>query len=236
MTHPDCTRYFMTIREAVGLVLLAGLALRGASSASSTWASRCGSLELARNLITMAGRVPGRGDPDHLHGAPPRREAVRGAPQRGGGGDRAGRDGIRVARGAPPPPRFRARSPCSGASPTRGTGRRCSPPSRSSSRAARLAGAPRRHEGPRPRGRAGMARRRARRRGGAARGRRGRRRGGRDMRQRRSLRSLEPRGGADRRLVASDAQHAPAPAPAGRAHHPRARARGSSEHAGSSRA
>jgi len=57
VTHPDCTRYFMTIPEAVGLVLLAGLGGYGDLCILEMGAP-IRIAELARNLITMAGRVP----------------------------------------------------------------------------------------------------------------------------------------------------------------------------------
>jgi FlaA1/EpsC-like NDP-sugar epimerase len=62
VTHPDCHRYLMTIPEAVGLLLLAGL-------------SHCGELlilemgepirilDLARMMIALSGRVPDRDIP-----------------------------------------------------------------------------------------------------------------------------------------------------------------------------
>src|SRR5438132_11307423 len=57
VTHPDCTRYFMTIPEAVGLVLLAGLGGYG-DLCILEMGEPFRIAELARNLITMAGRVP----------------------------------------------------------------------------------------------------------------------------------------------------------------------------------
>jgi FlaA1/EpsC-like NDP-sugar epimerase len=59
VTHPDCTRFLMTIREAVGLVLIAGL-----GGDDDLYVLEMGEpirvLELARLMITLAGRVPER--------------------------------------------------------------------------------------------------------------------------------------------------------------------------------
>jgi FlaA1/EpsC-like NDP-sugar epimerase len=57
VTHPDCTRYFMTISEAVGLVLVAGLGGYG-ELCILEMGEPFRIAELARSLILMAGRVP----------------------------------------------------------------------------------------------------------------------------------------------------------------------------------
>jgi FlaA1/EpsC-like NDP-sugar epimerase len=57
VTHPDCTRYFMTVSEAVGLVLLAGLGGYGELCVLDM-GEPIRIVEMARNLITMAGRIP----------------------------------------------------------------------------------------------------------------------------------------------------------------------------------
>jgi FlaA1/EpsC-like NDP-sugar epimerase len=58
VTHPDCTRFFMTIREAVGLVLLAGLGGYG-DLCVLDMGEAIKIADLARNLVTLAGHVPG---------------------------------------------------------------------------------------------------------------------------------------------------------------------------------
>jgi FlaA1/EpsC-like NDP-sugar epimerase len=57
VTHPECTRYFMTIPEAVGLVLIAGLGGYG-DLCVLEMGEPIRISELARSLITMAGLVP----------------------------------------------------------------------------------------------------------------------------------------------------------------------------------
>ena len=57
VTHPDCTRYFMTTSEAVGLVLVAGLGNYG-DLCILEMGEPIRIAELARSLILMAGRVP----------------------------------------------------------------------------------------------------------------------------------------------------------------------------------
>lgn len=58
ITHPDCTRYFMTVSEAVGLVLLAGLGGYGELCVLDM-GEPIRISEIAGNLITLAGRIPG---------------------------------------------------------------------------------------------------------------------------------------------------------------------------------
>jgi FlaA1/EpsC-like NDP-sugar epimerase len=59
VTHKDCTRFLMTIREAVGLVLMAGL-----GGDDDLYVLEMGEpirvLDLARLMITLSGRVPER--------------------------------------------------------------------------------------------------------------------------------------------------------------------------------
>jgi FlaA1/EpsC-like NDP-sugar epimerase len=58
VTHPDCTRYFMTIPEAVGLVLLSGLGGYG-ELCILDMGKPIRIADMASNLITMAGYIPG---------------------------------------------------------------------------------------------------------------------------------------------------------------------------------
>ena len=57
VTHPDCTRYFMTIPEAVGLVLVSGLNDYG-ELCILEMGEPVRIADLAHHLITMAGFVP----------------------------------------------------------------------------------------------------------------------------------------------------------------------------------
>ncbi len=57
VTHPDCRRYLMTIREAVGLVLLAGLGCDG-DLCVLEMGEPIRILDLAQLMIAMSGLVP----------------------------------------------------------------------------------------------------------------------------------------------------------------------------------
>jgi FlaA1/EpsC-like NDP-sugar epimerase len=59
VTHPDCRRYFMTVSEAVGLVLLAGLGGYGEVCVLDM-GKPIRVVEIAEHLITLAGRIPGK--------------------------------------------------------------------------------------------------------------------------------------------------------------------------------
>jgi len=59
VTHAECTRYFMTISEAAGLVLLAGLGGFG-EICILDMGEPIKIADLAANLITMAGSIPGQ--------------------------------------------------------------------------------------------------------------------------------------------------------------------------------
>jgi FlaA1/EpsC-like NDP-sugar epimerase len=70
VTHPDCRRFLMTIREAVGLTLVAGLGGdRGLFVLEMGEPIRV--LDLARSMITLAGKVPEQDIPIVITGLRP---------------------------------------------------------------------------------------------------------------------------------------------------------------------
>jgi FlaA1/EpsC-like NDP-sugar epimerase len=76
VTHPDMQRYFMSAREAVGLVLRAGaLGATGQAPPGAVFVLDMGApvriLDLARRLIRMAGLTPGRDVAIHFTGPRP---------------------------------------------------------------------------------------------------------------------------------------------------------------------
>ena len=70
VTHPDMRRYFMTIPEAVQLVLQAAVIGKGARSLRWIWASRCAIADLAHDLIRLSGLRPHvrRGEDEKMRG------------------------------------------------------------------------------------------------------------------------------------------------------------------------
>jgi FlaA1/EpsC-like NDP-sugar epimerase len=102
VTHPDCTRYFMTISEAVDLVLVAGLGGYGEVCVLDM-GEPIRITDLAENMITMAGYVPGVEIPvvyrglrpgEKLHEEPLTEDEER---------THVVRSRIKVAKGPPPP-------------------------------------------------------------------------------------------------------------------------------------
>lgn len=102
VTHPDCTRYFMTVSEAVGLVLLAGLGDYGELCVLDM-GEPIRIAEIASNLITMAGRIPGQEIPIVYTGLRPGEKLCEELLTKEEEQTMQARDGIKVARCSPPP-------------------------------------------------------------------------------------------------------------------------------------
>jgi len=102
VTHPECTRYFMTIPEAVGLVLLAGLGGYG-ELCILDMGQPIKIAELAANLITMAGLVPDKDIPIVFTGLRPGEKLNETLLSEEEERTQAVRDRILVAKSPPPP-------------------------------------------------------------------------------------------------------------------------------------
>jgi FlaA1/EpsC-like NDP-sugar epimerase len=107
VTHPDCTRYFMTIPEACGLVLLAGLGGYG-ELCILDMGEPIRIADLASHMITMAGRVPGKDIPIVFTGLRPGEKLNEELLTEEEEQTQVVRDKIKVATSPPPPADFAA--------------------------------------------------------------------------------------------------------------------------------
>jgi FlaA1/EpsC-like NDP-sugar epimerase len=103
VTHPDCRRYFMSIGEAVGLVLLAGLGGYGPLCVLEM-GEPIRIADFAASMITMAGLIPGKDIPIVYTGLRPGEKLTEELLTEEEEKSQVVRDRIRVAHPSPPPP------------------------------------------------------------------------------------------------------------------------------------
>jgi FlaA1/EpsC-like NDP-sugar epimerase len=103
VTHPDCARYFMTIPEAVGLVLAAGLGGYG-DLCVLDMGEPIRIADLARIMISLSGHVPGEDIHIVYTGLRPGEKLSEELLTEEEEQTRAARDRIRIAQSPPPPP------------------------------------------------------------------------------------------------------------------------------------
>ena len=141
VTHADCRRYLMTIPEAVGLVLLAGLGGHG-ELLILEMGEPIRILDLARMMISLSGHVPDKDIPIVITGLRPGEkldEELMSVEE--AAASREIRPKVRAVQGPPPPADLlEQRRPARGPGPRAATARACWTRSSRSSRASRRRG------------------------------------------------------------------------------------------------
>jgi FlaA1/EpsC-like NDP-sugar epimerase len=104
VTDPDMTRYFMSIPEAVELVLQASSMARGGEVFTLDMGDPIRIIDLAGKLIRLSGRVPGRDVPIEIVGSRPGEKVHEELIEDGEHPIPSGHPGIVVAHPSPPDP------------------------------------------------------------------------------------------------------------------------------------
>ncbi len=98
ITHPDATRYFMTVEEAVGLVLQASVMAKGGEIFVLNMGEPVRIMDMARNLILLSGLEPGRDIEIHITGLKPGEKLSEELVEDAGGSERSDHPDIMMLR------------------------------------------------------------------------------------------------------------------------------------------
>jgi FlaA1/EpsC-like NDP-sugar epimerase len=98
ITHPNVTRYFMTVEEAVGLVLQSASMAKGGEIFVLKMGEPVRIMDMARNLILLSGLTPGRDVEIRITGLKPGEKLAEELVEDEGGQEESGHPDITVLR------------------------------------------------------------------------------------------------------------------------------------------